>query len=68
MPGSVRTVLNAMDEVSELYTLMKTPYITFQAGTEKLVDTFAGLDLEEISPSPDKTTIFIETMWHAVLA
>ena len=52
--------------MSELYEQLKTPYITFQAGVDKLVDSFAGLDLEEVSPSPDKTTIFCETMWHAV--
>ena len=45
VPGSVRTILNAMDEVSEQYKEFKTPYILFQAGVEKMVDPFAPLDL-----------------------
>lgn len=45
VPGSVRTILNAMDEVSQLYKDFSTPYILFQAGVDKLVDPFAPLDL-----------------------
>jgi hypothetical protein len=45
VPGSVRTVLNAMDEVSEEFSKLKTPYLLFQSGSEKLVDVFAPLDL-----------------------
>ena len=45
VPGSVRTILNALDEVSQLYKEFSTPYILFQAGIDKLVDPFAPLDL-----------------------
>jgi len=38
-------VLNAMDEVSMLYSKFTLPYILFQAGVDKLVDLFAPLDL-----------------------
>ena len=64
VPRSARTVLNAMDEVSHMYDQLTVPYITFQAGLDKLVDTFAALDLEEQSPSKDKTTVYCETAWH----
>lgn len=46
VPGSIRTILNAMDDVSERYTQMSIPYIVFQAGVEKMVDPFGPLDLE----------------------
>jgi hypothetical protein len=45
IPGTIRTVLNAMEEVSTEYAKMKTPYILFQSGSDKLVDLFAPLDL-----------------------
>jgi len=56
--GSIRVLLNSVDEISRLYNLFNIPYITFQAGVDKSVDTFAALDLEELSPSNDKTTIY----------
>lgn len=66
VPGSVRSVLNAMDEVSQLFPKLAVPYIIFQSGVEKMVDPFAALDLEEESPSTDKTTVYCEKMWHSV--
>ena len=66
--GSVRTVLNAMEEISQQYSQLSHPYITFQAGVDKFVDTFAGLDLEKESPSPDKTTVYCTEGWHVLLA
>lgn len=45
VPGSVRTVLNAMDEISKEFAQLKTPYILIQAGADKMVDVFAPLDL-----------------------
>ena len=68
VPGSVRTILNSMDEISQQFKELKTPYIIFQAGVDKMVDPFAPLDLEESCQSPDKTTIYCENMWHSVLA
>jgi hypothetical protein len=47
IPGTIRTVLNAMEEVSTEYHQLKTPYILFQSGSDKLVDVFAPLDLEK---------------------
>ncbi len=58
VPGSVRTILNAMDEVSQLFKDFKIPYIMFQAGVDKMVDPFAPLDLEESCQSVDKTTVY----------
>ena len=31
-----------------------------------MVDPFAPLDLLELSPSKDKTTLYYENLWHAV--
>lgn len=64
----MRTVLNAMDEVSQLFKDFSSPYILFQAGVDKMVDPFAPLDLEEICQSKDKTTVYCEDMWHSVFA
>ena len=32
-----------------------------------MVDPFAPLELEEVCKSKDKTTIYCEHMWHAVM-
>ena len=45
---------------------MHLPYLVVQSGSDKIVDPFACLDLEEVSPSKDKTTVIIGDMWHAV--
>ena len=37
----------------------------FQGGVDKSVDLFAPLDLEKHSPSKDKTTVYIKSMWHS---
>ena len=68
IPGTVRTILNAMEEVEKMYKLLEVPYIVFQGGVDKLVDPFAPLDLEKQSLSKDKTTIYIKGMWHSVFA
>jgi hypothetical protein len=47
IPGTIRTVLNAMEEISIEYSKLKTPYILIQSGSDKLVDVFAPLDLEK---------------------
>jgi len=46
VPGSIRTVLNAMDLTSTMFPLFVAPYILFQSGIDKIVDCFAPLDLE----------------------
>lgn len=66
VPHTGIAVYNGMKEISAEYHLLNTPYILFQGGTDKLVDPFAPLDLEEASPSRDKTTLYCEEMWHAV--
>jgi hypothetical protein len=66
IPHSGIAVLNGMKEVSTEYHLLITPYILFQGGTDKAVDPFAALDLEDVSPSKDKTTLYYEKMWHAI--
>lgn len=58
--------MKALDGISTEYHLLKSPYICFQGGTDKSTDPFAPLDLEEQSPSPDKTTLYSEEMWHLV--
>ena len=48
------------------YSNFTTPYLLIQSGNDKLVDPFACLDLEHLSPSQDKTTVLIYDMWHAI--
>jgi alpha-beta hydrolase superfamily lysophospholipase len=55
-----------MGRTKKLYKEMTSPYLLIQSGTDKLVDPFACLDLEKVSPSQDKTTVIIHGMWHAV--
>jgi hypothetical protein len=45
VPGSIRTILNAMDETSTMFPKFDAPYILFQSGIDKMVDPFAPLDL-----------------------
>ena len=53
--------------MNEQYKNLNVPYILFQAGVEKMVDPFAPLDLEDDCKTQDKTTIYCEKMWHAVM-
>lgn len=66
IPHSYNAAMNAMDEIGTEYGLLKSPYICFQGGIDKFVDPFAPLDLEEQSPSLDKTTLYSEDMWHSL--
>lgn len=66
--GSIRAVLAGIEEVSQMFHLFDCPYIIFQAGVDKSVDLFAGLDLEEMSPSKDKKTVYCPKMWHAAFS
>lgn len=66
IPGSIRAVLNAMEQIEKEYHLFETPYILFQAGVDKLVDPFAPLDLEKSCKAKDKTTIYMKDMWHSI--
>jgi hypothetical protein len=45
IPGTIRVVLNAIEEVENSYHMFSTPYIVFQSGIDKMVDPFAPLDL-----------------------
>ena len=67
VPRTLRSLLLTQDELSQRYSELSIPYITFQAGVDKQVDTFAALDLEEQSPSPDKTTVYCEEAWHFLI-
>lgn len=66
IPGTIRVVLNAMEEIEQLYHEFDTPYVLFQAGVDKLVDPFAPLDLERSCKSKDKTTVYMKDMWHSI--
>ena len=66
IPGTIRTVLNAMEQIENEYHLFETPYILFQAGIDKMVDPFAPLDLEKACKAKDKTTIYMKEMWHSI--
>ena len=68
VPQSVRTIFEAFDSICTQYHLLTTPYILFQGGVDKMIDPFAPLDLEELSPGKDKTTLYCEGMWHALHA
>ena len=63
--GSVRVVLNAMEEIEKCYKDFKTSYILFQGGVDKSVDVFAPIDLEKQSQAKDKTTVYFKDMWHS---
>lgn len=54
-----------MRAMESYFDKFSSPYIVFQPGVEKYIDVFASLDLEEASPSKDKTTVYCENMWHA---
>lgn len=55
-----------MGQTKKAYGKFRTPYLLVQSGSDKLVDPFACLDLEAESQSPDKTTVIIHDMWHAI--
>lgn len=62
----MQEILFAMNKTKRMYSKLMSPYLVVQSGTDKLVDPFACLDLERLSPSQDKTTVIINGMWHAV--
>ena len=68
MPGSVKAVLDAMEETEVRWKDFKTPYVLIQSGCDKLVDPFQAIDFEEASSSADKTVIYCKDMWHAVFS
>lgn len=63
---TVQQILWGMQSTSRKYNQLSAPYLLVQAGSDKLVDPFACLDLEAASPSSDKTTVLVHGMWHAV--
>jgi alpha-beta hydrolase superfamily lysophospholipase len=63
---TVQEMLLAMAHTRKQYSKFSTPYLVIQSGKDKLVDPFACLDLEELSPALDKTTVIIYDMWHAI--
>ena len=62
----MQEILVAMRRTHREYSKFSTPYLLIQSGSDKLVDPFACLDLEEKSPSKDKRTVIIYGMWHAI--
>lgn len=68
IPGSVRNILNAIEEIESQYASLTTPYLLIQSGVDKMVDLFAPLDLELQANVQDKTTIYCKDMWHSVFS
>ena len=46
IPGSVRAVLNFIDECETMFAQLSTPYLMFMGGVEKVVDPFLAVDLD----------------------
>ena len=55
-----------MEQVQNSYDKLELPYIVIQGAVDKLADPFAPIDLENKSPSKDKTTIIAKEMWHTI--
>jgi hypothetical protein len=54
VPGSITIILDAMDELSQLYQTFEVPFLAIQGGMDKSVDLFGSIDLLTESPSKDK--------------
>lgn len=63
---TVQEILFGIAKTTRLFKQLNSPYLLIQSGSDKLVDPFACLDLEKVSPSSDKTIVIIHGMWHAV--
>lgn len=68
VPGTIRTVLNASDEMEKTFKDFHAPFLILTAGTDKLVDPLLGFDLMKESPSVDKSHVFYENCWHNIWA
>ena len=66
IPGSVKVVLETMEEIEKEWSKFGLPYILIQSGVDKMVDPFAGIDFEKTCVSKDGTVIYCKDMWHAV--
>jgi acylglycerol lipase len=64
--GTAMEIVNTMRNIRKNYNRLETPYLLFQGGRDKVVDPFACVDLENESPSKDKTTVIYKEMWHEI--
>ena len=46
VPGSVKVVLQAMEEAEKKYAKFSHPFILIQSGIDKSVDPFLAIDME----------------------
>ena len=68
VPGSVKMVLDFMEEIEREWHKFSSPFILIQSGVDKLVDPFLGIDFEKACKSKDKTVIYFKDMWHGLFA
>ena len=52
--STTSTLLSNMHATTKRYSEFKTPYLCIQGGTDKVLNPFAVIDLEEKSQSTDK--------------
>lgn len=66
IPGSIRALLEGMEEIETEWAKFTLPFLLIQSGTDKMVDPFLGIDFEKESPSKDKTVVYFKDMWHSI--
>ena len=64
--GSVKAILDSMEENEKLLDKLETPYLMVVGGGDKIIDPFVAIDLDRLSKSKDKTTKVYPEMWHYV--
>lgn len=68
VPGTVKMVLDFMEEIQGEWDKFSSPFILIQSGVDKSVDPFLGVDFQKACKSKDKTVIYFKDMWHTVFA
>lgn len=66
IPGTVKAILDFMEEIEGEWDKFTLPFILIQSGVDKFVDPFQAIDFEKQCKSTDKTVIYFKDMWHAV--
>ena len=66
IPGSIKVVLDTMEEIEKEWEKFTLPYILVQSGVDKMIDPFVGIDFEKGCSSKDGTIIYCKEMWHAI--
>lgn len=49
-----------------MFEQLRTPYLLYMGGVEKVVDPFLAVDLDRQAQCTDKTTVAIKDMWHSI--